>query len=281
MTSRAAEPRPPPTHGGTQDALATRPARGDERPQLSLSTRPTVVALLAGTLVWEIAGQALRFSFLPPFSRVVRALVELASSGLILGHLRSSLGSLTLGYATAVTVGVGLGLLMGRFRWLNLVLMPYINALFVAPKLVFVPLFFALFGTGRGTQVAVVFLSSVFVILVNTASGVRDVKAHHIDMARVFGASERQVFIRVLIPGALPLLMAGLRLGMGRAVKGMISGEMFIAVFGLGGLLRTYGGRFDSERVFAVLMVVVGLALLCNGVLRAIERHVISWTEPQ
>jgi ABC-type nitrate/sulfonate/bicarbonate transport system permease component len=237
------------------------------------------ISLLVGLAIWEVAGRVLHYSFLPPFSTVLRAVLDLVASGQILGYLAASLVSLFVGYGLAALVGVLLGLSMGRYGRVEYVIGPYINALLATPKIVFVPILYALFGVGRGTQVAIVFLSAFFIIVINTMGGMRNVDASCIEMARAFGASERQLFRKVLLPGALPLTMAGLRLGIGRGVKGMITGEMFIALFGLGALLRKYGSRFDSARVFAIVLVVIGVALLCSFAVRLLENRFTAWTE--
>jgi NitT/TauT family transport system permease protein len=242
--------------------------------------RSTAIALLVGIGIWELAGRLLRYDFLPPFSDVLRTCVDLIASGQILGNLAASLLGLGIGYGLAAVMGVALGVLMGRYRKVEYLFDLYINAFLAAPKIVFVPILFALFGVSRAVQVAVVFLSAFFIIVINTMSAIRSVDAAYIEMARSFGARERQLFWRVLIPGALPLTMAGLRVGMGRAVKGMINGEMFIAVFGLGGLLRTYGSRFDSEKIFAILLVVVVVAFGCSFVVQGVERRLTRWAEP-
>jgi ABC-type nitrate/sulfonate/bicarbonate transport system permease component len=236
-------------------------------------------ALLAGLAVWEVAGRALHYSFLPPFSEVLRAALDLIASGQILGYLGASLVSLVIGYGLAVSSGVLLGLLMGRYRRVEYVLDPYISAFLATPKIVFIPILYALFGVGRGVQVAIVFLSAFFIIVINTMGGIRSVDASCIEMARAFGASERQLFRKVLLPGSLPLMIAGLRLGIGRGVKGMITGEMFIALFGLGALLRTYGSQFDSAKVFAILLFVIGVALLCSFAVGLLEKRFTAWTE--
>jgi len=242
--------------------------------------RSTLLSLLVGVCAWELVGRLWGVSFLPPFSHVLRAAMELIASGQILSHLTASVAALLLGYALAVVAGVALGLLMGRYRRVEYALDIYINALLATPKIVLVPVLFAIFGLSRSVQVAIVFMSAFFVITINTSSAIRNVDATYLEMARSFGANERQIFAKVLLPGSLPLTMAGLRLGIGRAVKGMINGEMFIVVFGLGGMLRTYGGRFDAEGVFAILLVVVAVALICSSVVHGIERRVTRWMEP-
>ena len=241
--------------------------------------RHALVALLFGVLAWEVLGRLLNYSFLPPFSNVLRATHELVTSGQILGYLAASLVSLVVGYALAVSSGVTLGLMAGRYRWVEHVIEPYITGFLATPKIVFIPILFARFGVGRGTQVAFVFLSAFSIIVINTMGGLRGVDANCVEMARAFGASERQIFWKVLLPGALPLTMAGLRLAVGRAVKGMVKGEMFIALFGLGALLRKYGSRFDSAKVFAIVLMVVCVALICTFAVRTVERRLTRWTE--
>lgn len=244
------------------------------------AARPTLLALLAGVCAWETIGRLWRVPFLPPFSNVLHKAAQLIASGRILDYLVASILALLLGYGLAVVAGVTLGLLMGRYRKVEYALDLYINAGLATPTIALVPVLFVLFGISRMVLVAVVFLSAFFVIVINTMSAIRGVDASYVEMARSFGASERQLFVKVLLPGSMPLTMAGLRLGMGRAVKGMINGEMLIAVFGLGGLLSTYGSRFDAEGVFAVLLAVVSVALLCSFVLQSVERRVTRWMEP-
>jgi NitT/TauT family transport system permease protein len=244
------------------------------------ATRSTVFALLVGVGVWELVGRLWQINFLPPFSSVLRASVSMIVSGQILGYLAASLVGLVVGYGLAAACGVTLGLLMGRYRKVEYLFDLYLNAFLAAPKIVFVPVLFALFGVSRTVQIAVVFLSAFFIIVVNTMSAIRTVDATYVEMARSFGAKERQLFLKILLPGALPLTMAGLRLGMGRAVKGMINGEMFIAIFGLGALLRTYSSRFDAEKVFAILLVVIVVALVCTSAVQYVERRVTRWMEP-
>ena len=241
--------------------------------------RATVLALSAGMLGWEITGRLLHYSFLPPFSNVVLAAAQLIASGQILGYLAASLVGLFTGYVLAAVGGVGLGVLMGRYRRVEYAFDLYISAMLATPKIALVPVLFAIFGVNRSVQVVVIFLSSFFIIVVNTMSAIRTVDATHIDMARSFGASERQLFQKILFPGAMPLMLAGLRLGMGRAVRGMINGEMYIALFGLGALLRTYGNRFDAEKVFAILLIIILVALACTSIVQAIGRHFTKWME--
>lgn len=243
------------------------------------SAMPTWVALGVGMILWELAGRILNFRFLPPFSNVLSSLAYLIVKGKILDYLGASLIALIIGYLLAVVCGVTLGLLMGRYRQVEYTFDIYINALLATPKIILVPVLFALFGVNRNVEIVVIFLSAVFIIVVMTMSAMQTVDAKYVEMAQSFGATEQQLFWKILLPAALPLVMAGLRLGMARAVRGMINGEMFIAIFGLGGLLRTYGNRFDAEKVFAILLVVVSVALICTSIVQMIERQLTRWTQ--
>ena len=244
-----------------------------------ISARPAILSLLIGAVVWELVGQLWHISFLPPFSRVLLALAQLTLSGQIVGNLTSSVLALTTGYGLAVISGIPLGLLMGRYRKVEYWLNPYVSIFLATPKLVFVPVLLAVFGVSRSVQIVVVFLNAFFIIIVSTASAIRTVDASYIEMARAFGAREGQLFWKVLLPNSMPLTMAGLRVAMGRAVKGMINGELFITVFGLGMLLRRYGGRFDAEKAFAILLVVIGVALVFSFIVQLVERRLTHWTE--
>lgn len=259
-------------------ALPARDGADAEDLALHFQAGPALLSLLIGALLWEAAARTFHWSFFPPLSTVLRTLYSLIARGLILANLARSLGSLAIGYGLAVVVGISVGLLMGRYRLVQAALEPMVHAFLATPKIAFVPVVFALFGLSRATQVVVVFLNAVFIIAINAMAGIRGVSTASVEMARSFGASPARVFWRVLLPGSMPLTMGGLRLGMGQAVKGMITGEMWIAYFGLGALLRTYGGRFDSAGVFAVLLVVVVVALLCTAVVEAVERRLTAWT---
>jgi NitT/TauT family transport system permease protein len=145
--------------------------------------------------------------------------------------------------------------------------------------MIFAPIFFALFGLSDAVRIAVIVVYSVFVIVINTATAIRTVDPALVEMARSFGCNERQIMLRILLPAALPLVFAGIRLGMGRAVKGMINGEMFIALMGLGALAQRYGSQFQSAKVFALTIVILIIALLGNWIVQVSENKLTSWVQ--
>lgn len=243
------------------------------------SARPGFLALLAGIVLWEVAGQLLHFSFLPPFSAAINATWRMTLSGEIPRNIAASLTALVIGYVLAVIVGVPLGLLMGRYRKVDYALDPFLTILLASPSILFVPILFSIFGTSRLTQVTLVFIYVLIIVTINARSGIKTVDASHVEMARSFGANERQIFRQIILPGSLPMVMAGLRLGMGRGVRAMINGEMLIVLVGLGALLRQYGSRFDAASVYGLLLVVICVALVCTSLVQWLERRVTRWAD--
>jgi NitT/TauT family transport system permease protein len=235
------------------------------------------IALATGAVAWEIGSRLAQIPFVPSLGDIARAIWRMTLTGEIARSLGGTIQVLAVGYGAAVVTGVPAGLLMGRYRLLAYVFDPYLDALLAVPSVLLVPIFFGLFGLSRTTQAASVFLYAFVVIVFMTRSGLATLDRSYVEMARAFGASERQIFRQVLLPGALPTIMAGLQLGIGRAVRGTINAEMLIGAFGLGALVRTYGGRFDAASVFALLAIVVGLALAANRAVHLLDRRLTRW----
>jgi NitT/TauT family transport system permease protein len=264
----------------TGEAVARRSPQPVAPPR---SRRPRVsvpvgaLSLLGGAVLWEIVARLWDVSFFPPLSAVLRRLGEMIADGEILGSLGNSLLNLLVGAVISVVIGVGVGLLMGAYKKVEQALDVYVYALLTAPSLVFAPIFFSIFGLGRASIVAVVVMYATFIIIINTATAIRSVPVSLIEMGRSFCASDWQVFRRIVVPAAMPLIMAGLRLGMGRAVKGMINGEMFIAAVGLGALVMDAGRRFDAETILAVLLVIIAVAVATMQLVQVLDRRVTRW----
>ena len=252
-------------------AVAAPPRRS---PMLMLATP---ISLLVGAAAWELVGHVFNAPYFPPLSTVGMRLFAMTADGQILANIGDSLINLVLGFAVSLAGGLLVGAAMGRYRRVEAALGVYVYALLTAPSLVFAPIFFSVLGEGRGSVVAVIVTYSMFVIIINTASAIQSVPAHLVEMARCYGASERQVLLQVLLPAATPMIMAGVRLGIGRAVIGMINGEMFIAVVGLGRVVTQAGKRFDGASVLAVLLVVIVVALSAVALVQAVDRRLTRW----
>lgn len=237
----------------------------------------SAISLCAGVVLWEIVGRIADVRFFPPFSVVLHTLWEMTTSGQIVGNLMTSLGNLTVGFGISLLIGLVVGTAMGRYRRVNAALSVYVYALLTAPSLVFAPIFFSIFGAGQPAIVAVVVMYSTFVMIITTASAVSHVPHSMIEMGRSFGGNEWQLVTRIVLPAATPSIMAGVRIGMGRAVLGMINGEMFIAIVGLGRIVNQAGGRFDGAAVLAVLIVIILVALGAVGIVQLADRRLTSW----
>ena len=233
--------------------------------------------LVIGLIVWETLGQTLRYTFLPPASRVAGRLVDLVTSGQILPALATSLTNLALGFAISLGFGIAIGLGMGVSRRLAASLDPYVNALLTAPSLVFAPIFFSIWGLGRQSIVALIVTYSVFVVIVNTSAAVRAVSSDLHEMARSFDTSAAQTFRWVTLPAATPLIFTGIRVAAARAVKGMINGEMFIALIGLGKMIQDAQHQLDATTVIAVLSIVVAVALVLITAIDRIDMRLNGW----
>lgn len=259
-------------------ALPSSATASTPRPRL-LGDRPAIAALFVTIVVWEVGGQLLNFAFWPPLSAVAVAWWQLVLQGGLLSELALSLRTLFGGYALALAAALPVGIAMGRSRFVADFFDPFININLATPSIVYIPVLFALFGVGAGTRYAIVFLYAFFIMVVNIAAGVRHTDASLAEMGRAFGATELQLLRKIVLPGALPLILTGARLGLNRAVKGMINGEMFVALVGLGARLRTFGGSFQTEKMLAVLITVVVLGIVLNGGARYLERNLTRWAE--
>jgi NitT/TauT family transport system permease protein len=238
----------------------------------------SVVVVLSA---WEVFGGSINPIFLSTPSRIGLALFTMARSGQIFEALRLSVLGLLLGYGAAILIGVPLGIGMARSKTAEAALEPWINALYVTPRVALVPLLLIWFGIGFEAQVVTIFLSSVFPIIINSYSGVRDISSNLIDTARAFCANERQLYVEVILPASVPFMMTGLRLGIGQAVIGMIVAQMFLALSGLGKLLVNYGDSFKTDYVFAVVIVVGVLGVLLTEGVKQVERRFAHWKESE
>ena len=236
-----------------------------------------LASILTFAIIWEVLGNSLQTILIPPLSQVGSAWLRLVKTGGLLENLLVSLGTLAVGFLLAVLLGVAMGVLMGRFREVEHLLDLYVNALMASPTIAFIPVLILWFGLGVQSRIAVVFLFSFFVIAVNTQTGVKHADLALVEMARSFGAKEWQLFYKVELPAALPMIMAGLRLGIGRAVKGMVTGEMLLALTGMGAMIMQYGSAFATDALFAVILTVLGVALIAMKLVQALDRRLTSW----
>jgi NitT/TauT family transport system permease protein len=216
-------------------------------------------------------------TLIPPLSKIASAWLRLLMNGKLLENLAMSLWTLVAGFSLAVALGIIIGVLMGRFRQVEHFLDLYINALMSAPMTAFVPLLIMWFGLGVESRIAVVFLFAFFVIVINTMTGVKEVDRIFVEMARSFGAKELEVFFKVVLPAAMPAIMAGISIGMGRAVKGMVTAEMLLTLTGIGGMIMQYGSAFATDALFAVILTILIVAMIAMKLVKILDRRLTGW----
>jgi NitT/TauT family transport system permease protein len=243
----------------------------------------STVSVVAFILLWEIAASRgwinARFTSQP--SDVYRAAVEIFRTKAFYYHAWVSLSEFLIGFAAALVVSIPLGLVLGTSRRLRLYIEPPLMALYTAPRLALLPILIVWLGIGMMSKVAIVFLGAVFPIIVNTIAGVREADQRLIQAARAFGASQTDIFIKVLIPGALPAILLGVRLGIGRGLLSVIVGEMFVSEAGIGYQLMTYGQGMHINNLLVYAFVVSFFGYALTVAVRLMEDHIRSWRPGQ
>jgi ABC-type nitrate/sulfonate/bicarbonate transport system permease component len=243
-----------------------------------LGTTGVTVLLLA----WEFLPRLITMKagtklFFTTPSQILGTLWRLFSTGAIWQPLGVSASGFALGLALAVVLGLPLGVLIGRSRTLNDMLDPFITAFNATPRLVFLPLVMLWFGLGLWTKVVIVFIGALFPILINTYEGVRNADRTLINVVRSFGASEWDVARLVVVPNAMPYIIAGLRLAVGRAVLGVVVAEFFGAESGLGVMMVQAAGRYQVDVVFSGLIVFAVLSLALTAMVQVLENRLSRW----
>jgi ABC-type nitrate/sulfonate/bicarbonate transport system permease component len=226
---------------------------------------------------WEIFGRQVNPLFMSYPSAIAKAAVGLAASGELFTALQSSLRTLLVGFVAASAIGVVLGLLIGRYRIVDAATDWLVNALYATPLVAIIPLVTLWLGLGDPAKLFIVAILAVFPVLINTAAGVRNVPSMLIDVGAAFAANERQVFLKIVLPAALPYMMTGLRLGIGRAIIGMVVAEFFTAVTGLGAMIVKYGNQYDTASMFVPILLLMLLGIMLTSLVRRAESAFAPW----
>ena len=181
------------------------------------------------------------------------------------------------GFAIASVIGITLGLLIGRYKFVDAATDWIVNALYATPLVALIPLVILWFGLGDAAKLFIVSILAVFPVLINTAAGVRNVPRALIDVGTAFAADERQTFVKIIIPAVIPYVMTGLRLGIGRAIIGMVVAEFFTAITGLGALIVKYGNQYDTASMFVPIFILMLLGILLTSIVRRAEDAFAPW----
>lgn len=235
---------------------------------------PTLFSLALWFVAWEVIGQADLSTIIPPFSRVAAAGMALVPTEKFAAAVSISLRSFALGMGFALGIGIPLGVLMARVESLGRILGMWVNIFVSAPISALVPVLMAVIGIGETTVVVTVFLFAVFVIIIDTEVGVGQADRSLTEMALAFGARPIQLYTKVLLLSALPEILAGLRLGVIRGVKGVVIGQLLIAIIGVGELFELYSRHFLMEEFWALVLIVFFFAFAVSEAVAYFERRV-------
>jgi NitT/TauT family transport system permease protein len=237
------------------------------------------VFLVALVVIWELVS-VLGIEpaiILPSPGDVVFAFIRLFTSTDIWADFAASGQELLYGFALATAVGIGAGLVIGWYPRLGYFVDPFINFVYAIPRVALGPLLIVWLGIGLSSKVALVFLISVFPVLVNTSSGIRSLDPHLVRVARCFGASDLKIFRTIALPGSVPFILGGLRLAVGQSLVGVFVAELLGAQFGIGAMITVAGEQFQTDKVFAGLLIFAIAGIVLTALVRRIERHFDAW----
>jgi len=280
MIEQSAEPSPSPAENAPATvSVEELAARGRERRRRQngfvLGAQVLIaIALLAGMYALNATSGKL---IMPRPDDVLAQSIKLWSDGTMLKALGESLTVLVIGYAISIVTGILGGALLGGFHYLSRVLDPYVNALNSTPGAAFIPLIIVWFGLYTEAKVVLVWNAAFFPILINTAAGIANANRELLEMGRAFGARRRELFWSVMLPDALPSILSGLRIGAAISTVGTVIAELTMAQSGLGGLLAQAGNRFQMDKYFAVVIVLMALGTAITALLRYAERRIGRW----
>ena len=233
-----------------------------------------MASLIVWFAVWEIVGRSEAILLVPPFTAVIEAAVTMIPTDKFQNAAIITLQGFLAGMGLAIAVGIPLGALMGRVKSIDQILGIWVNVFLSAPLTALVPVLMAIFGFGQVTVVVTVFLFAVWVIVLDTQAGIKHVNPSLLDMAHSFGAGRFEVYTKVLVLAALPEILAGVRLGLIRGVKGVVIGQLLIAIIGIGELFELYSRNFLFKEFWALIIMVFAFAFAVSELVAYFERRI-------
>jgi len=239
-----------------------------------------IVSVVVGLLLWELISRMFVANalFLAAPSQVIAAIAKLAATGELARHVGISASEFLVGYAIASVLGIAVGLLIASNETVKQALQPWVAGLYATPTIALGPLFILWVGIGIWSKVLVVILLVFFPVVINTEAGLRTTSPRLIEMLRSFGASRRQIFFKVSLPSATPFILAGLKLGIGRGLIGVVVAELFGSRAGLGQLINQSADTFNMPYLFAAVAILAGAGIVMTAGFTWLERRLVPWT---
>jgi NitT/TauT family transport system permease protein len=238
------------------------------------------LSVAGGLLLWELASRFLVANalFLAAPSQILVALYNLAVTGQLWHHMAISAAEFAVGYVIASVLGISLGLAMASSATMKQALQPWVSGLYATPTIALAPLFILWFGIGIWSKVIVVIFLVLFPVTINTEAGLRTTSERLIEMLRSFGATQRQIFVKVSLPSAVPFILAGLKLGIGRGLIGVVVAELFGSRAGLGRLISQSADAFNMPELFAGVVVLAVAGIVMTAGFAWLESKLVPWT---
>jgi ABC-type nitrate/sulfonate/bicarbonate transport system permease component len=266
----------------TGDRIPTRESRSVVRPSGFKQYEPIVIGTLSVIFVltaWQLVANAriMPVLFLPGPTDVAKAFVLLFQTGDIWLDMATSGTEMGIGYGMAIVIGLAIGLGMGWYTRFQYAMDPFVNFFYSTPRIVLIPLFIIWFGIDMPSKIAVIFLGALFPIIINTMAGVRNTEAALLRVAKSFGASDALIFRRVVLPGSVPFILTGFRLGIGHALTGVVVAELIAARHGIGQLIAIAGQTFQTPKMLAGVIIIAGTGMLLTTILQRIENRFQAW----
>jgi NitT/TauT family transport system permease protein len=268
-----------------QSAPETPPARPAAAPPLGDLLRRYYLAgtlsVAGGLLLWEFVSRVLIHNplFLAAPSEIALAIYHLAVGGQLWRHLGVSAAEFALGYSIASVIGIALGLAMASSATAKQALQPWVSGLYATPTIALAPLFILWLGIGIWSKVIVVVTLVLFPVAINTEAGLRTTSDRLVEMLRSFGATPRQIFFKVSLPSAVPFILAGLKLGIGRGLIGVVVGELFGSRAGLGNLISQSADSFNMPDLFAGVVILAMAGIVMTAGFGWLEQRLVPWTK--
>ncbi len=252
------------------------------RPIVSLTARrfAGVLSILGGLALWELVSRFVVANplFLAAPTQIVAAIWSLAFSGELWPHVWISTVEFVVGYVVASVLGMALGMAMAQSEVARKSLEPWVSGLYATPTIALAPLFILWLGIGIWSKVLVVIMLVIFPVAINTEAGLRTTSPRLIEMLRSFGATPRQIFFKLSLPSATPFILAGLKLGIGRGLIGVVVAELFGSRAGLGRLISQSADAFNMPELFAGVVILAVAGIVLTAGFSRLERRLVPWT---
>lgn len=237
------------------------------------------VSVIVFLIAWEILSWNVNPLFLAGPIEIGYATIELIKSGELQRELLQTLYPFAIGMAITIVGGIALGIAMAQWRTFEYIVDPFVNAFYAIPRIALVPLIILWAGLEVSGKVAILVSVAIFPVIISTFSGIRDVRGSMLEIGHAYGATKAQTFYKIVLPATVPFIMTGIRLAVGLGIIGIIVGEFFTALSGLGGMIVKYANSFSTAKLFVPIIVVGIMGVVLTELVMAVERRLSRWRD--